>query len=104
MSITVLILVTISATFGICSVVLLALRRISLGAAFGGAFLGSLTLGYVAAAHSDPPSLLPLWGWCAGMFLGAAPGLAAWLVIFSGRRDTSGSRDHQDTPGSAEGR
>jgi len=68
--------------------VLLALRRFALGAAFGGAFLGSLALGYLAAMRSDPPSLLPLWAWCAGVFFGAVPGLVVLLASFSERRAT----------------
>jgi len=73
--------VAISGAFGVGSLALLARRRFALDAALGGALVASLALGYLAATRSDPPSLLPLWGWLAGLFLGAVPGLAAWLLV-----------------------
>lgn len=73
------VLIGVSGALGVCSAVCLLRRRVALGVGFSGAMVGSLALGYYAATQSDPPSLLPLWGWLAGLVLGAAPGLGALL-------------------------
>jgi len=69
------ILIGASAALGVWSAVCFIRRRVMLGVGLSGALVGSLALGYFAATQSDPPSLLPLWGWMAGLCLGAIPGL-----------------------------
>lgn len=70
-----MVLIGASAGVGICAVACFLRRRAALGTACAGAIIGSLALGCYAATTSDPPSWLPLWGWLAGLFLGAVPGL-----------------------------
>ena len=72
-------LLGLSLATGMAAVIGFFRRQAALGVACGGALVGSLALGYYAATHSDGPSLRPLWGWSAGLLIGAAPGAVALL-------------------------
>ena len=87
------VLICISAIVGISSIASFILRRRALGLALGGSFLSSLALGYVAATQTDPPSLLPLWGWLFGSLLGAFPGFAVFSHVRRTKRVMLSDRD-----------
>lgn len=53
-------------------------RRPALGVTLVGASVAATGLFFWAATRYDPPSLLPLWMWLLGLFLGALVGYELW--------------------------
>gem|GEM_PF-6643154 len=84
------------------SLVSLVLRRLVLALALFGAAIASVGLCVWAATRSDPPSLLPLWGWLAGAAIGALAGLVLSLACLRAR--STDEQMQQKKPKDGEGK